>query len=83
MRNATCVGTETSKVPTRVTLLFIFYSVHELSGTNWESGWYKGEVQSYDEDEDIICVMFEKEKTELYSIHLMSGQLEGIIRPVL
>ena len=38
MRNATCVGTETSKVPTRVTLLFIFYSVvrivcfHLLSG---------------------------------------------------
>ena len=27
MRNATCVGTETSKVRTRVTLLFIFYSV--------------------------------------------------------
>ena len=27
MRNATCVGTETSKVPTRVALLFIFYSV--------------------------------------------------------
>ena len=27
MRNATRVGTETSKVPTRVTLLFIFYSV--------------------------------------------------------
>ena len=27
MRNATCVGTQTSKVPTRVTLLFIFYSV--------------------------------------------------------
>ena len=30
MRNATCVGTETSKVPTRVTLLFIFYSVVQL-----------------------------------------------------
>ena len=29
MRNATCVGTETSKVSTRVTLLFIFYSVVE------------------------------------------------------
>ena len=27
MHNVTCVGTETSKVPTRVTLLFIFYSV--------------------------------------------------------
>ena len=27
MRNATCAGTETSKVPTRVTLLFISYSV--------------------------------------------------------
>ena len=27
MRNATCVGTQTSKAPTRVTLLLIFYSV--------------------------------------------------------
>ena len=27
MRNATCLGTQTSKVPTRVTRLFIFYSV--------------------------------------------------------
>ena len=27
MRNATCVGTQTSKVPTRMTLLSIFYSV--------------------------------------------------------
>ena len=27
MRNATCVGTQTSKVPTRVTLLFIPYIV--------------------------------------------------------
>ena len=27
MRNATCVGTKTSKVPTSVTFLFIFYSV--------------------------------------------------------
>ena len=27
MRNVTCVGTQTSKVPTRVTLLFINYSV--------------------------------------------------------
>ena len=27
MRNATCVGTQTSKVPTRVTLLFIPYTV--------------------------------------------------------
>ena len=26
MRNATCVGTQTSKLPTRVTLLFIPYT---------------------------------------------------------
>ena len=31
MRNATCVGTQTSKVPTRVTLLFIPYTVAEVS----------------------------------------------------
>ena len=27
VRNATCVGTQTSKVPTRVVLLFILYTV--------------------------------------------------------
>ena len=27
MRDATCVGTHTSKVPTQVALLFVFYSV--------------------------------------------------------
>ena len=31
MRNATCVGTKTSKIPTRVTLLLIFYSVLVLT----------------------------------------------------
>ena len=34
MRNATCVGTQTSKVPTRVTLLFNFYSVVDNGGSN-------------------------------------------------
>ena len=34
MRNATCVGTQTSKVPTRVALLFILYTV---IGTNKNS----------------------------------------------
>ena len=32
----------------------VYWSEDELSGTNCESGWYRGEVQSYDEDEDII-----------------------------
>ena len=32
MRNATCVGTQTSKVPTRVTLLFIPYTVPWSNG---------------------------------------------------
>ena len=31
MRNATCVGTETSKVPTRVTFLFIFFFKVDLA----------------------------------------------------
>ena len=31
MPNATCVGTQTSKVPTRVTLLFISYTVFRVS----------------------------------------------------
>ena len=34
MRIATCVSTETSKVPTRVTLLFISYSVTGRSMSN-------------------------------------------------
>ena len=32
----------------------VYRSEDELSGTNRESGWYRGDVQSYDEDEDII-----------------------------
>ena len=36
MRNATCVGTDTSKVPTRVTLLFISYSVPLLDRGDWQ-----------------------------------------------
>ncbi|CAB4029796.1 Hypothetical predicted protein [Paramuricea clavata] len=60
----------------------VYWSDAELTGTNWESGWYLGEVQSYDEDEHTIHVMYEKEKTHLYSICIMAGLLEGIIRPV-
>ena len=58
----------------------VYWSDADLTGTNWESGWYLGEVQSY--NEDIIHVMYEKEKTHLYSICIMAGLLEGIIRPV-
>ena len=39
MRNATCVGTQTSKVPTRVTLLFIPYTV--VLGGNDDQGELK------------------------------------------
>ena len=35
MRNATCVGTQTSKVPTRVTLLFIPYTVAVMYKAHW------------------------------------------------
>ena len=31
MRNAACIGTQTLKVPTRVVLLFISYSVIKVS----------------------------------------------------
>ena len=41
MRNATCVRTQTSKVPTRVTLLFIFYSVTE------RTAWNRAEIRSF------------------------------------
>ena len=36
----------------------VYWSDADLTGTNWESGWYLGEVQSYDEDEDIIHVLY-------------------------
>ena len=38
MRNATCVGTQTSKVPTRVTLLFIPYTVLQAQYSEWTVG---------------------------------------------
>ena len=44
----------------------VYWSDDELRGTDWESGWDRAEVQSY--DEDMIHVMHDKEKARLYKM---------------
>ena len=63
------------------TQLEVHWSEEDLFGMSWKSGWYRGEVQSYHEDEDNIQVMYEKDRTNMYSICVMAELLEGIICP--
>ena len=47
MRNATCVGTQTSKVPTRVALLFINYSVVMLEALPVIEAVFRSAIHMY------------------------------------
>ena len=53
MRNATCVTTQTSKVPTQVTLLFIFYSVTIIL--------HRATSDTPDEDTELECRNVDRE----------------------
>ena len=36
------------------TIVDVLWTEKDLKGTNWEPGWYRGEVQKYDEDDDTL-----------------------------
>ena len=59
MRNATCVGTQTSKVPTRVTLLFIPYTV--LCGNKTLKAVTRATQSAYNVKK--ICENFDKQSS--------------------
>lgn len=54
-------GSECPNFSTHVgTLVDVLWTEKDLEGTNWEPGWYRGEVQPYDENIDKIFVLFQR-----------------------
>ena len=62
------------------TIVDVLWTEKDLEGTNWESGWYHGEVQRYDENIDKIFVFYFKDRA-VYSLNITGAFADGIIRP--
>lgn len=59
----------------------VLWTEKDLAGTNWEPGWYRGEIQSYNEDNDIVNVWYHKDE-EVYGLDVSSAFEDQIIRSV-
>ena len=35
----------------------VLWNEKDLEGTNWEPGWYKGEIERFDEENDIVFII--------------------------
>ena len=52
-----------------------------MEGTSWEPGWYRGEVQKYDEDDDMLYILYFKDRA-VFSLNATGAFSDGIIRAV-
>ena len=63
------------------TVLDVLWTEEELEGTSWEPGWYHGEVQKYDEDDDMLYILYFKDRA-VFSLNATGAFSDGIIRAV-
>ena len=49
-------------------------------GTNWEPGWYKGEIERFDEENDIVFIRYYKDHV-VYSLDATDALWDEVIRP--
>ena len=63
------------------TVVDILWTQEELDGTNWKPGWYRGEVQQYDEDDDLLYILYFKDHT-VFSLNATGAFSDGIIHAV-
>ena len=63
------------------TVLDVLWTEDELEGTSWEPGWYRGEVQKYDEDDDMLYILYFKDRA-VFSLNATGAFSDGIIRAV-
>ena len=59
----------------------VLWTEEELGGTNWKPGWYRGEVQQYDEDEDLLYILYLKDRAA-FGLNATGAFSDGIIRAV-
>ena len=62
------------------TLVGVLWTEKNLEGTNWDPGWYCGEVQQYDENDDQVFVFYLKDRA-VYSLNVTEAFATGITRP--
>lgn len=63
------------------TIVDVLWAEEELEGTNWKPGWYRGEVQQYDEDDDLLYILYFKDRA-VFSLNATGAFSDGIIRAV-
>ena len=63
------------------TVVDVLWTEEELDGTNWKPGWYRGEVQQYDEDDDLLYILYFKDRA-VFSLKATGAFSDGIIRAV-
>ena len=59
----------------------VLWNEKDLEGTNWEPGWYKGEIQHFDEENDVIYIFYFKDRA-VYSLDATGALVDEIIRSV-
>ena len=63
------------------TVVDVLWTEEELDGTNWKPGWYRGEVQQYDEDDNLLYILYFKDRA-VFSLNATGAFSDGIIRAV-
>ena len=59
----------------------VLWNEKDLEKTNWEPGWYEGEIQRFDEENDAIYIFYFKDGA-VYSLDATGALVDGIIRSV-
>ena len=56
----------------------VLWNEKDLEGTNWEPGWYKGEIERFDEENDIVFIWYYKDHA-VYSLDATGALLDEVI----
>ena len=59
----------------------VLWTEKDLIGMNWEPGWYRGDIQSYDEDSNTVNTWYYKDE-EVYGLDATGALEDEIIRSV-
>ena len=59
----------------------VLWNEKDLEGTSWKPGWYRGEIQRFDEEDDIIYIWYFKDRS-VFGLDANGSLVDGIIRRV-
>lgn len=62
-------------------MLEVLWNEKDLQDTNWKPGWYRGEVQRFDEENNVVCIWYYEDRV-VYGLDATGALVDGVIRPV-